>query len=118
MVLKTCFVVAACGLITGCMSGWIENPSPSTRNTVNDLRLEGFECKARYSDIECLQSEPLRHKQAAKCSAEKGCQPQPDVLVSNRYRIKQQDNGIPTIHHDIVEKIDGKLIGGTKVTAD
>lgn len=118
MLLRTCFVVAACGIITGCVSGWIENPSPSTRNTVNDLRLEGFECKARYSDIECMQIEPLRNKQAAKCDGKNGCTPQPDILIFNRYRIEQQENGIPTIEHSVVEKIEGKLVGGTKVTAD
>jgi len=118
MLLKICFVVAASGLITGCASSWIENPSPSTRNTVNDLRLEGFDCKARHSDIECLQIEPLRNKQPAKCDAKHGCIPEPDILVFNRYRIEQQNNGIPSLKHDVVEKIEGKLIGGTKVTAD
>lgn len=118
MLLKPCFLIAVCGLITGCASGWIENPSPSTRNTVNDLRLEGFECKARHSDIECVQKEPLRNKQAAKCNGEHGCDPQPDILVYNRYRIEQKDSGIPSLQHDVVQKVDGKMIGGTKVTAD
>lgn len=118
MLLKLSFVIAACGLIAACTSSWIENPSPSTRNTVNDLRLEGYECKARYSDIECIQTEPLRNKQNAKCDGQHGCTPQPDILLFNRYRIEQQDNGIPSFKHDVIEKVEGKLIGGTKVTAD
>lgn len=118
MLLKKFYGVAACLLTAGCASGWIENPSPSTRSLVNDLRLEGFECKARYSDIECLQTEPLRNKQPAKCDGENGCIPQPDILVFNRYQIDQPDSGVPTIKHDVIEKVDGKLVGGTKVTPD
>jgi hypothetical protein len=105
-------------LLSGCTSGWINDPSPSTRSLVNDLRLEGFECKARYSNIECLQIEPLRSKQASKCSAEKGCIEQPDKLIFNRYLIDQQSSGIPTIQHNVIEKIEGKLVGGTTVTPD
>lgn len=118
MLLKSCFVVATFGLMTGCASSWIDNPSPSTRNTVNDLRLEGFECKARYSDIECVQIEPLRNKQAAKCNSQDGCVPQADILVFNRYRIQQQDTGIPSLQHDVIQKVEGKLVGGTKVAPD
>lgn len=118
MLLKTFFTAVSFALIAGCTSGWIDNPSPSTRNLVNDLRLEGFECKARFSDIDCVQIEPLRNKQPAKCNAEHGCIPQPDILVYNRYRIDQPDSGVPTLKHDIVEKVEGKLVGGTKVTPD
>lgn len=93
-------------VVAGCTSAWIENPSPSTRNLVNDLRLEGFECDAHSSYIECLQVEPMRNKQAAKCSAGQGCVEQPDILVFNRYRIQQPDNGVPTLKHDLIEKLD------------
>lgn len=111
-------LVMSCILVSGCASAWIDNPSPSTRNLVNDLRLEGFECKAHYSDIECLQIEPLRNKQPAKCDSKKGCIEQPDILVYNRYRIDQPASGIPTLKHDVVEKLEGKLIGGRTVTPD
>ncbi len=93
-------------LVAGCTSAWIANPSPSTRNLVNDLRLEGFECNARGSYIECVQAEPMRNKQAAKCSAGHGCVEQPDILVFNRYRIQQPESGIPTLKHDLIEKVD------------
>lgn len=104
--------------ISGCTSAWIENPSPTIRNLVNDLRLEGFDCKARYSDIECTQAEPLRNKQPAKCDTEKGCVKQPDVLVYNRYHIEQLDNGLPSLKHEIVEKVEKKLFGATTIKAD
>ena len=93
-------------LVAGCTSAWIENPSPSTRNLVNDLRLEGFECNAHARYIECVQAEPMRNKQSAKCSAGKGCVEQPDILVFNRYRIQQPESGIPTLQHDLIEKLD------------
>lgn len=109
-------IVVGALLLTGCASEWIDNPSPSTRNLVNDLRLEGYDCKARMSDIECTQIEPMRNKQLSKCDSTKGCVKQPDVLIYNRYRIDQPANGIPTLKHDIVQKIEGKRIGGTTVT--
>ncbi|MFL1449305.1 hypothetical protein ACI77O_12990 [Pseudomonas tritici] len=115
---KTLLALTTLSLLYGCASSWINDPSPSTRNLVNDLRLEGFECNARYSDIECIQGEPLRNKQAAKCTAANGCIEQPDKLVYNRYLIDQQSSGIPSIHHEIVEQIEGKLIGGKSVKAD
>jgi len=74
---------------------------------VNDLRLEGFECKARLTNIECTQIEPMRNKQLSKCDSSNGCVEQPDILIYNRYRIDQPENGIPTLKHDIVERIDG-----------
>ena len=40
------------------------------------------------------------------------------MCIRDRYRIEQQENGIPTIEHSVVEKVEGKLVGGTKVTAD
>lgn len=104
--------------VSGCTSAWIENPSPTTRNLVNDLRLEGFDCKARHSNIECMQNEPLRNKQPAKCDAENGCVKQPDILVYNRYYIEQLDNGLPSLKHEIVEIVDKKMFGATTVKAD
>jgi hypothetical protein len=112
---QTWLALAICTTLAGCTSSWIENPSPSTRDLIRDLRLEGFECKAGYSQIECIQIEPLRNKQPAKCDSVKGCVEQPNVLVYNRYHITQQDSGIPGLKHDLLEKPDGKLIGTNKV---
>ena len=64
-----------------------------------------------------MQIEPLRNKQANKCDGKNGCTPQPDILIFNRYRIEQQENGIPTIEHSVVEKVEGKLVGGTKAVS-
>ncbi len=114
---KTQIALALCALLTGCASAWIKEPSPATRNLVNDLRLDGFDCKARLSDIECVQIDPLKRKQASKCDSKNGCVEQPSILLYNRYRIEQQDNGIPTVHHDVVEQIEGKLLGGKKAVA-
>lgn len=114
----TWFGIAALMVLSGCASSWIDNPSPSTQSLVTDLRLEGFDCKARHSHIECLQIEPLRNKQPAKCDGKNGCIEQPDVLVYNRYQIEQQSHGIPKVKHDVIEKTVGKLIGGTKISPD
>lgn len=111
-------LILGCLCVAGCTSAWIENPSPTTRNLVNDLRLEGFDCNARHSEIECLQAEPLRNKQPAKCDSVKGCVDQPDVLIYNRYHIQQQDNGLPSLKHEIVEKVDQQLFGSTTVKPD
>jgi hypothetical protein len=101
--------------LAGCTSNWILNPSPSTRDLVRDLRLEGFECNAGLSEIECVQIEPQRNKQPAKCDSVRGCVDQPDILVYNRYHIIQQDSGIPGIKHDLLEKTESKILGSTKV---
>ncbi|MBJ2213948.1 MULTISPECIES: hypothetical protein [Pseudomonas] len=105
------FVVA----LSGCTSAWIANPSPQTEALVSDLRLEGFECKAHMSSVECVQKEPWRNKQPSKCDSANGCVEQPDHLVYNRYVIKQQDTGIPSIEHDLIQLKDSKFIK-TKVS--
>ena len=115
MLSKTLLGITACSVLAGCTNSWIVNPSPSTRELVNDLRLEGFECNARFSEVECVQIEPLRNKQPSICDSKKGCVAQPDVLIYNRYHITQKDTGIPGITHDLIEKTDTKLISGSKV---
>jgi hypothetical protein len=109
------YAMALCAFMSGCASSWIADPSPATRNLVNDLRLDGFDCNARLSDIECMQKEPLRQKQPSKCDSSKGCVEQPALLLYNRYHIVQQDSGIPTVQHDVVQQIEGKVLGGKKV---
>jgi hypothetical protein len=104
--------------LAGCTSSWIADPSPSTRNLINDLRLEGYDCNARMSDIECIQKEPNVRHQASKCDSANGCIAQPNILVYNRYIIAQPSSGIPSLSHDIIEKVEGKLVGGTKVIPD
>ena len=98
----------SCAFLAGCTSGWIENPSPSTRALVNDLRLEGFECSAGFSEVECIEIEPVKSKQSAKCDSQRGCIEQPDLLIYNRYRITQQDSGMPSMKLDVVQVIDQK----------
>lgn len=115
MLSKIWLGIITCTVLAGCTSSWIKNPSPSTRALVNDMRLEGFECNAGFSEVECVEIEPLRNKQPAKCDSKKGCIAQPDVLIYNRYHITQQDSGIPGFTHDLIEKTDSKLIGGSKV---
>ncbi|PBV09002.1 hypothetical protein CJU35_03880 [Pseudomonas aeruginosa] len=111
---RNLYAIALCALIAGCTSSWIADPSPATRNLVNDLRLDGFECNARLSTIECIQKEPVRQKQPSKCDSSKGCVEQPALLLYNRYHIEQQDTGIPTVHHDVVQQVESKLLGGEK----
>ncbi|MPQ69247.1 hypothetical protein [Pseudomonas sp. MWU12-2323] len=115
MLSNTWLGIIACAALAGCTNSWIENPSPSTRGLVNDLRLEGFECNARFSEVECVEIVPMRNKQPALCDSKKGCIAQPDVLIYNRYHITQVDSGIPGLTHDLIEKTDDKWIGGSKV---
>jgi hypothetical protein len=35
-------------------------------------------------------------------------------LLYNRYNIEQQETGIPTVHHDVIQQVEGKLLGGRK----
>lgn len=80
-----------------------------TRELVDDLKLEGFACSARFTKIECMQIEPLRNKQPALCSTLKGCVKQPDQLVYNLYTIRQSASGVPEISHSLVRKKDSLL---------
>ncbi|RMM39356.1 hypothetical protein QO021_29080 (plasmid) [Pseudomonas amygdali pv. lachrymans] len=83
--------------LAGCTSAWISDPSPTTANLINDLKLEGFKCKAGFSTIECRQIDALVEKSAKLCSSEKGCAPQPCHDVRLVYTITQSRDGIPGI---------------------
>lgn len=117
---KKWFGIGVCALLAGCASAWISNPSPQVRALVNDLRLEGFQCKARFSSIECMQKEPMRNKRPAKCKSKTAhsgsvCVKQPDQLIYNRYTIVQQDSGIPSLSHDLVVREDSQMLFGSKI---
>lgn len=87
----------AFALLAGCTSAWITDPSPTTASLINDLKLEGFKCKAGFSTIECRQTEALVEKSAKICSSDKGCEPQPCHDVRLVYIITQARDGIPGI---------------------
>lgn len=84
-------------LVAGCTSAWINEPSPTTANLINDLKLEGFNCHAGFSSIECKQAEALVEKSSMVCTAEGGCVPQPCHDVRMVYTITQARDGIPGI---------------------
>lgn len=101
---KTACLIALALTIQGCAGAWIAQPSATTKNLVNDLRLDGFECDVDGGEIVCLQTEPHRNKQPARCDSKRGCQHISDKLLFNRYRITQDSHGMPGIKHDVVEK--------------
>lgn len=90
-------LLVAVASVSGCTSAWINDPSPSTADLVNDLKLEGFTCKAGFSTIVCRQTEAYVEKAAKICSSEKGCVPQPCHDVRIVYEITQASDGIPGI---------------------
>ena len=98
-------------LSTGCAARWIEEPSPQVKGLVNDLKLEGYECKARLDDIVCRQGTPYRQKQPKLCDSKNGCVPQADFLVYNVYFLAQQGNGIPRITQEVERKLDDAFVG-------
>lgn len=59
-------------LVSGCAAGWIQNPSSTTRNLVEDLKLEGYVCKAKWSAIECRQEKPYEKKAPRYAHRKKG----------------------------------------------
>lgn len=84
-------------LMSGCTAKWLSEPSPATANLVNDLKLEGFECRAGLASIKCRQREALIEKSGKVCSASGGCVAQPCHDVRTLYEITQRANGIPGI---------------------
>lgn len=111
-IVRVSVLTAATFGLFGCASAWISHPSPQVKNLVNDLRLDGFECKSRTSDIECRQIQPMREKQPSKCDSKNGCIDQPYHLLNNVYVIKEQANGIPKINHRIDRQVEGSFFGG------
>ncbi|MBM3105647.1 hypothetical protein IIE18_10900 [Pseudomonas sp. V1] len=88
-------LLLAAVIVSGCAASWIQSPSPTTRNLVEDLKLEGYICKATYSAIECRQEKPYVKKAPKVCTSEKGCVEQPSELVTNVFSIVEDSFGIP-----------------------
>lgn len=103
---KVTLIVLAMLSLQACTERWIESPSPQMEMLVNDLKLEGYECKARMSDLICRQKVPMCEKQPAKCDSSKGCVAQPVHTLTNMYILTQQGNGIPNIKHGIEREVD------------
>lgn len=93
----TALVLALAAVLTGCSASWIGEPSPTTANLINDLKLEGFKCKGGFSKIECRQIEAYVEKAPKICTSEGGCTKQPCHDVRLVYVIDQAPNGIPGI---------------------
>jgi hypothetical protein len=108
-------------IVSGCTERWIEEPSPQVQGLVNDLKLDGFKCKAASDEIVCKQGVPFCEKQPALCDSknvpfceknpsmcvsQNGCIAQPYFLIYNLYFLKQQGNGLPTIRQEIERKRD------------
>jgi hypothetical protein len=121
---KVGFVALITGFLllsSGCTARWIEEPSPQVKDLVNDLKLDGFECKAGSDEVVCKQGVPFCEKQPALCDSKNvafceknpslcvsntGCIAQPYFLIYNLYFLKQQGNGIPAIRQEIERKRD------------
>ncbi|MAG65045.1 MAG: hypothetical protein CMK74_04120 [Pseudomonadales bacterium] len=101
---KALATLLVAALLSSCASKWIDSPSQQTLNFVNDLKLEGYECQARFSDIMCMQSSPMIQKAPAICTSEDGCVEQPGHEIRNVYFISEKGNGIPNIRHIIDRK--------------
>jgi hypothetical protein len=107
----TATLMVGCALMSaGCAAPWINEPSPQVRGLVNDLKLEGYECKARLEDIVCRQGTPYRQKQPKLCDSKTGCVAQADLLVYNVYFLAQQGNGIPRITQEVERKRDDAFV--------
>lgn len=83
--------------LSGCAAAWLNDPSPATVNLINDLKLEGFECKAGFSSVECRQITAYIEKSPMICTSSTGCVPQPCLDVRIVYDITQAKDGIPGI---------------------
>lgn len=101
---KASAILVFAALLSSCASKWIDSPSQQTLNFVNDLKLEGYECQARLSDIVCTQIIPMKQKAPAICTSEAGCVEQPGHEIRNVYYITEKGNGIPKIRHVIDRK--------------
>ncbi len=100
----TAATIILASALGGCASNWIASPSLQTSNLVNDLKLEGYACRARRADIVCTQSTPMKQKAPAICTSEAGCVEQAGHEIRNVYFITEKGNGIPQIRHTIDRK--------------
>ncbi|MGF6282009.1 hypothetical protein ABH908_000504 [Pseudomonas frederiksbergensis] len=112
------FAFAVVASITGCTSGWIEEPSQATLNLVNDLKLEGFSCAAGFSAITCRQIDAYVEKSNKICSAEKGCIKQPCHDVRVVYSIKQQPGGLPAVDQTMERTVTKKIEKNSSYSAE
>lgn len=101
---KNSALIILVAALSGCASQWIDSPSQQTLSFVNDLKLEGYACEARLSDIVCTQITPMTQKAPALCTSEGGCIEQPGHEIRNVYYITEKGNGIPKIRHTIDRK--------------
>lgn len=111
-------ILGALGCLAGCTSGWINDPSPTTANLINDLKLEGFKCHAGFSNIECKQSEAFVEKSSKICTAEGGCVAQPCHDVRVVYLITQARDGIPGIVQTTERTVTRNIPKGDLYTAE
>lgn len=110
--LSAALLLLAFATLTGCTSAWINEPSPSTADLINDLKLEGFKCRAGFSSIVCRQTEAFVEKSAKVCTAQEGCVPQPCHDVRAVYEITQANDGVPGIAQSIERTVTRKIPTG------
>lgn len=115
---RTVLIIAILSGLSGCTSGWISDPSPSTESLINDLKIEGFTCKAGLSAIECRQIEPYIERSPKICSSADGCVKQPCHDVRVVYEIRQGPSGIPGIKQTTERTVTKKIIAGDVYSGD
>lgn len=115
---RAILTIAILGGLGGCTSAWISDPSPSTESLINDLKIEGFTCKARLSTIECRQVEPYIERSPKICSSAHGCVKQPCHDIRVVYEIRQGPSGIPGIKQTTEKEVTKKIIAGDLYSGD
>lgn len=98
---RTASILLALMALQGCAAHWINDPSPTVKNLINDLRLQGYVCEAGMFEVSCRQHEAYAIKAPMLCSSSVGCVPQTGQLATSVYVIGQDDRGMPIIKHHV-----------------
>lgn len=94
------FALLVSTALTGCMSSWVHSPSPTVKALVRDLTLQGYQCEAGFSEIECKHESVEAVKQTSICDASR-CYPRGETYQVSVYRIQQKSNGLPLVRHSV-----------------
>lgn len=98
---RSASILLALMALQGCAAHWINDPSPTVKNLINDLRLQGYVCEAGMVDVSCRQQDAYPIKAPMLCSSSGGCVPQMGKMATSVYVIGQDDRGMPTIKHHV-----------------
>jgi hypothetical protein len=97
---KACSLLVLSAALSGCMTSWVQSPSPTVKALVRDLTLQGYQCEAGFSEIECKHEAVQAVKQTSICDATR-CYPRGETYQVSVYRIQQKPNGLPLVRHTV-----------------